>query len=283
MHGQDFINGSFEDNGKLCLINASTNVFNANVRHTRSFGSFRKPDIASDDCGFGAAKDGHWFVGLATNIQGDVRSEAITLELTSPVVAGAQYSISFWARSRSYAPNIELGISGSDSLAGSIFYTVSAEKIGSEWSEVNVRFTAPVSGKFISVRASNNNVNSGVWLDAFRLSKVFSTDNAVVVLRPKNTEPVSKQEEPVVTKIAKAQPEIYPNPSEGVFRVNAENADILSMTVFNTLGTTVSHHIVTPDQPLPDKIDLSDQQPGMYFVELATLNGKITKRIIVSR
>lgn len=30
--GQDFLNGSFEKNGNLCLINASPSVFNANVK-----------------------------------------------------------------------------------------------------------------------------------------------------------------------------------------------------------------------------------------------------------
>src|SRR3954467_5402889 len=98
-HAQDFVNGSFEKNGNLCLINASTSVFNANVKNTRAFGNFRKPDIASSDCGYGAAKDGNWFVGLATYVQGDIRSEIITMELSAPLEKGNQYSFSFWARS----------------------------------------------------------------------------------------------------------------------------------------------------------------------------------------
>src|SRR5665213_3302872 len=70
INAQQFLNGSFEHNGNLCLINSSTKVFNANVKNTFSFGKLGKPDIASSDCGNGNAKDGNWFVGLAANIQG---------------------------------------------------------------------------------------------------------------------------------------------------------------------------------------------------------------------
>src|ERR1041385_8568434 len=92
VQGQDFLNGSFEQNGNLCLINASTKVFNANVKNTRAFGSLGKPDIASSDCGNGNAQDGNWLVGLATNIQGGVKSEGMTLALNAPLEKGGQYS-----------------------------------------------------------------------------------------------------------------------------------------------------------------------------------------------
>lgn len=281
-NGQDFVNGSFEQNGNLCLLNASSTVFNANVKYTRSFGSFRKPDIMSNDCGYGTAKDGNWFVGLATNVQGGVRNEAITLQLTEALQEGSQYSLSFWVRNRTYASNLELGVSTNDSTAGKVFYTSSANSIGSDWTEVSVRFTAPVSGKYISVRAVNPNMNSGVWLDAFHIAPVFQADN--VVINP--THPDNKVTNNNAPKVS-ANPAVglYPNPSEGVFKVNnADSSALLSLTVYNMLGATVEQHVATPDQPVPAQIDLTEQQPGLYFVELAMVNGeKMTKRIIVSR
>lgn len=281
LFGQEFVNGGFEKNGNLCIINASVPVFNANVKGTHAFGSFYKPDIASSNCGQGDAKEGNWFIGLATNIDNGVRSEAVTLELTQPLTKGSQYTLSFWARGRAITSNIELGVSTNDSTQGHIFYTVAATSIGNNWGEVTVRFTAPENGKYVSVRAINNNANSGVWLDGFKMSTVFVPDN-VVMANPvnKSTGSASHQAKAVS---GKAIGEIYPNPSSGLFKVDADSNVLLSLTVFNTLGTTVEEHKATDDQPVPTSIDLSGQQPGLYFVELTTLEGKVTKRIIVSR
>lgn len=283
-NGQDFLNGSFEQNGNLCLLNASSTVFNANVKNTRSFGSFRKPDIMSSDCGYGSAKDGRWFVGLATNVQGGVRNEAITLQLTSEIQEGSQYSLSFWVRSRSSASNLELGVSTNDSTSGKVFYTVSANSIGGDWTEVSIRFTAPVTGKYVSVRAVNPNMNSGVWIDAFRLGAVFQADN-VVVASPAHNEPKAAVNNHTGKTSASPAVAIYPNPSEGVFRLsNTDSTALLSLTVYNMLGATVEQHVATADEPVPTQIDLTEQLPGLYFVELATVNGeKTTKRIVVSR
>lgn len=282
LNGQDFINGGFEKNGNICLINTSVSVFNANVKNTHAFGSFRRPDIASNNCGQGDAKEGNWFIGLATNINTNITSEAVTLELTEPLIKGKQYQLSFWTRGRIVAPNLELGLSTNDSTAGTIFYTIAASSIKlNEWSEVSIRFTASEEGKFISVRAMNNSVNSGVWLDGFHMSPVFVPDNVVVVdPMKKNTVPVN-QAEPTQKEAHKVG-DIYPNPSAGVFKVNADS-NLLSLVVYNTLGSTVEEHKATDIEPIPNSIDLSDQQPGLYFVELATAEGKVTKRIIVSR
>ncbi len=282
LDGQNFLNGGFEKNGNLCIINASVPVFNANVKNTKAFGSFRKPDIASTNCGHGDAKEGNWFIGLATNVHGEVRSEAVTLELDDQLIKGNQYSLSFWTRGRVTAPNLELGLSTNDSTAGQILYTVSAASITNEWNEVVIRFTAPENGKFISVRALNPNSNSGVWLDGFTMSTVFVPDNVVMVdPLKKNTDPIR----PVIVdqKNGNELADIYPNPSTGVFKVNSDTNTLLSLVVYNTLGSTIEEHKATDVEPIPNSIDLSDQQPGLYFLELATAEGKVTKRIIVSR
>lgn len=280
---QDFLNGSFEQNGKLCLINTPTSVFNANVKNTRAFGSFHKPDIASSDCSYGSAKDGNWFVGIATNINGGVRSEAITLELSAPLEKGVQYSLSFYARLHVVACNVEVGQSVADSLGGQVFYTVAAQNIGDNWTEFNIRFTAPNNGKYISVRANNPNQNSGVWLDAFKLKPVFQPDNVVMTSK---TIPAKASQPDVTTQKKEMSSEVglYPNPSEGIFKVNSDSSELSSIVVYNMLGSPVEQHVATADVPVPDHIDLTDQQPGMYFVEMAMMSGeKITKRIIVSR
>jgi hypothetical protein len=282
LFGQDFVNGGFEKNGNMCLINTSVEVFNANVRNTHAFGSFRRPDIASTNCGSGDAKEGNWFIGLATNVERGVTSEAVTLELTQPLVKGSQYTLSFWTRGRGpISPNVQIGLSATDSLQGEVLYTVSDKSITMDWVETVIRFTAPDHGKYISVRVSNPNTNSGVWLDGFKMSTVFVPDN-VVVMNPmnKNTVPMNQNQHKVS---ANEIGEIYPNPSAGLFKVSADSNALISLTVFNTLGGTIEEHKSTDVEPIPTSIDLSDEQPGLYFVELATLEGKVTKRIIVSR
>src|ERR1044071_400461 len=249
LHGQDFVNGGFEKNGNQCMINASVPVFNANVKNTHAFGSFRRPDIASTNCGQGDAKEGNWFIGLATNISTNITSEAVTLELTQPLAKGQQYMLSFWTRGRVFSPNLELGVSTNDSTAGTIFYTVAASSIKvNEWSEVSIRFTAPEDGKFISVRAMNNASNSGVWLDGFHLSNVFTPD-AVVIADPlkKNTTPAQNTN---TTGKSVATADIYPNPSTGIFKVNTDTTELLSLVVYNTLGSTVEEHKATDDVPI---------------------------------
>lgn len=45
----------------------------------------------------------------------------------------------------------------------------------------------------------------------------------------------------------------------------------------------MQEYLATENQ-IVDRIDLTEEQPGMYFVELAMLNGqKVIKRIVVSR
>ena len=88
----------------------------------------------------------------------------------------------------------------------------------------------------------------------------------------------------VVKKDATNTLALYPKPSEGIFRVSADSTTLQSITVFDMLGSTVEQHVATLDQPVPNSIDLTAQQPGMYFVEMSTMNGeKTTKRIVVSR
>src|SRR5262245_28920625 len=117
---QDFVNGSFEKNAGQCMINASNSEFNQSVRNTTAFGSFKKPDIANSDCGFGQAQDGNWFVGIATNVNGTGKSEAISLELSSSLDEGAQYTLSFYTRARNIAPNLQIGVASADSAQGKV-------------------------------------------------------------------------------------------------------------------------------------------------------------------
>jgi hypothetical protein len=61
---------------------------------------------------------------------------------------------------------------------------------------------------------------------------------------------------------------IYPNPTTGVLQVS-EGIDILKVSVYNMLGMRVS-----------ERLDLSGQASGVYFVNLETGFGTIVKKIV---
>ncbi|MFI5172201.1 MAG: T9SS type A sorting domain-containing protein, partial [Chitinophagales bacterium] len=73
---------------------------------------------------------------------------------------------------------------------------------------------------------------------------------------------------------------IYPNPNKGIFNLHFEN-DILTgkmISVFNIAGELVYETIITNPE---NKIELNKCSPGVYFVELITLEGVESLRVII--
>ncbi len=64
--------------------------------------------------------------------------------------------------------------------------------------------------------------------------------------------------------------ELYPNPTTGSITISRnELGEIKNIAIYNTLGVLVT-----------DKLDLSEQASGLYFVKLITDNGSVIKKII---
>jgi len=78
--------------------------------------------------------------------------------------------------------------------------------------------------------------------------------------------------------------DLYPNPSNGQFTLDLgfdtnEDAEII---IFNTIGQRVwSKNVVGEQFTLP--IDLTQQSSGIYFVEIATSNGRAVKRVLIAK
>ena len=70
---------------------------------------------------------------------------------------------------------------------------------------------------------------------------------------------------------------IYPNPSNGIFRVKTESGDIGSIKVFNVNGTLVysNEHYASGNE-----IDISNQPVGQYFISVKIGNVNRTESII---
>ena len=77
---------------------------------------------------------------------------------------------------------------------------------------------------------------------------------------------------------------LYPNPSSGEVTLNI-NIPIISsadVTVFNSLGETVISKNSVPTN-METKLDLRNRPEGIYFVKIATTEGSVTKKVIISK
>lgn len=79
--------------------------------------------------------------------------------------------------------------------------------------------------------------------------------------------------------------EINPNPSGGKFSVAlalTETSDI-KIRIMNTLGETITEKQVSSTPGGSFEFDLSDNANGIYFVEVTSGSGVLTRRIVVSK
>jgi hypothetical protein len=78
---------------------------------------------------------------------------------------------------------------------------------------------------------------------------------------------------------AQASLKVYPNPNKGQFTVRLENMESqVNVLIFNALGAIV-HQQKTSNEIL--NIDLSNTQPGIYFVRAFNEKEQITQKLIV--
>ena len=70
---------------------------------------------------------------------------------------------------------------------------------------------------------------------------------------------------------------IYPNPSTGLFTIQAESMDVVQVTIVNVIGETVYQGVSNEGKLL---VDIKEVASGMYFVKLKTKGGLIIKKIV---
>jgi hypothetical protein len=70
---------------------------------------------------------------------------------------------------------------------------------------------------------------------------------------------------------------IYPNPTEGIIRVNMSDIDTYTIEVMNVLGEMIQTSSVSANTTL----DLSDFGTGVYVVRVSTEEASYTERVIV--
>jgi len=216
-----------------------------------AFGSASQLDIVRNNCTYGSAQQGFYFVGLAVDITNTL-NDAFSMKLTSPLIAGHTYTLSFYNRKDSaYNSNqIEIGYSADSLTFGTPIGTATA--LTTTWVMSSFTFTPAFNCQFITVRTI---VGSYGWnfVDDFAITEttgLTESDPSTYALQ------------------------IFPNPTSGFISIISDKSyNIISASIKDIRGKTV---LASEDHTL----DLTALNHGIYLIEIFTNKGLIIKRII---
>ena len=190
--GQCFLNGSFEKN----ILNwvwgggsgMANHYYDSVMYNSTSFGGKNVTDsngipngVSNVQVYHDIGADGNWYISLTSEGYpfGDSPSDSISLQLSSPVIAGNSYGISFYVAGGSNPGYILMGLSTNDSTFGKLLYT-SSECTDWAWTNKTFQFSAPFSANFITISISkpqSNNFWGSAGLDNFTINDCSHTTN----------------------------------------------------------------------------------------------------------
>ncbi|MEZ4959081.1 MAG: gliding motility-associated C-terminal domain-containing protein [Saprospiraceae bacterium] len=163
LHGQSFLNGSFELNDLDCGYNLANGFFNLHVPHVTAVGTKSEIDVMNSTCGYGPAYDGEDFVALF----GSAFSDALVLELSAPMEVGRAYVISFAYKdgqnSGQYGGMLRVGMSKTNTFGTAIYESAHA---GADWEEAKIEIIAEEPYQYIGVMVMPA-ASAWVFIDGF--------------------------------------------------------------------------------------------------------------------
>ena len=71
---------------------------------------------------------------------------------------------------------------------------------------------------------------------------------------------------------------VYPNPAKDVVRLSTDNGQQTTVRIYNILGMLIEEIEINSNET---EINVSDYNPGIYFISIETENGSVTKKIVV--
>ena len=253
--GQVIINGDFEYNtATSCLTNITNSQYTDVMSNSWGFGSHNELDIQDDSCGFATVPSHNWFVSLAKGW--GVEYDELSLEISSSLVAGNSYDVSYFSYSTDYMDNnnipVEIGLSLDSISFGTLIHS-STPNVNT-WTQQSFTFVAPNNGKYLTVRTDSAGVLYG-WnfVDKFELSHTNGVEETLNL-----------------------NVKIAPNPSSGIFSVNVPDQTNIQASVYDALGKLVS----TSSEKGTFNLDLSDVPVGVYTLRLDTESGSLTKKLV---
>ena len=261
-YGQTFLNGDFEVNtAGVNHINLTNSQYNAMMSNSFAFGNWLgggpnggDMDIITTNAYCNYPQHGNWYVALT----GD-GSDAISLKLSSPLIQGNTYTISYYDRFCNFAGTytaqpFEIGVSTIDSLFGDSVYT-GAIPVTAQWTQNSFTFTAPNSGQYITVK-----VYGGVPTTSWTQLDNFTFENTSSI-QSNNTNTGF---------------DVFPNPAKDVIHIrpSQNQKNIKAIRILDLIGKEYY------STGIYDDIDISQLPSGVYTCEITTDNGISVVKII---
>lgn len=253
--GQNFINGSFENNNALGdTINLTETTFGSLLPSCTLSGTSPNADLITTPafCGSNAA-DGSWYVGITGG-----GTDIVSMELDAPLVMGNTYTIYYYERYcdpySTYTPNpMQIGCNTSSTGFGTVIHsgTVPTDE---NWHLRSFTFTAPDNSQYITVQlATGTSLDTWSHVDGFSFSA-----------------PTSIQETPQL------EAQLYPNPTNGEFTIDITEDALLEVV-------DLTGRIVLSESILAGSNSLSvGTQPGVYLYRLIQHGVSVhTDRLVV--
>jgi len=252
-YGQSLLNGDFEINSAgIDQINLVNSQYDSLMTNSKAFGNFSggganggNMDIITSDFYCDLPQNGNWYVALTSG-----GSDAFSLKLSSPLIVGLNYSLTFYDRSCSPYPAgspIKIGVSNSNDNFGNLVYIAPVPVYNGVWSQRTFSFIAPISATYITVTCDS--IDSGSpWtqVDNFSIEETAS----------------------IQTVQQNSYFEIFPNPTSNEINIKPfGNYDqLVSVKVLNQFGQELFK------SKFVEKIDVSDFANGLYILEIRTDN-----------
>lgn len=177
-HSQTFLNGDFENNiSSGCDYNNTDIQFNTKISNVYAFGKgyassgyVGEIDIQTAGC-YVTPQNGNWCLGLASDTE--PTADAVAIELTSNLIIGQSYQISFYVFSNTNfgntLVNLKIGISNNDSTFGNLLFTAIPNT--NSWKHIVFSFTASQTDKFITV-TNISGIKCWNQIDNFTISNI---------------------------------------------------------------------------------------------------------------
>ena len=166
---------------------------------------------------------------------------------------------------------------------------------GSEWGNLNIRLICegqPVEASWVKkcpplipsyliynqsgdfgLAFNSDSLDFGMYEAVMIFETVFTGENVELSIPIK-----MKVSGANVEEIIDGQYKIYPNPTNGTLKIEAE--DLQSISISNMLGQHIYEALVNGDR---FEIDFSDHEAGVYLIRIETAKGVATKRVVVTR
>lgn len=261
--GQSFLNGDFEDNTALVdQINLPNGTYNNFMANSFAFGNYGgggpnggNMDIitSSDFCG-SSAQQGNWYVGLS-----GAGTDAISLKLSAPLVAGHYYTISFYDRGADPIYQISPFSIGLSNVEDGLGFTLYVAPIGQEceWTLRTFSFFAPFNGAYITVHMPGGGLPYWCHVDNFTIEEITSV-------------PSTLQENGL---------SVFPNPANDMVNVELPESapDVSQLLIYNSMGQMVKNVEVMGAK---GTFSVGDLPVGMYYIRVENAQNNFIKLLI---